>query len=92
MAKIPARKSAPSGRRKRAASTARRTNVYLDMELVEQAKNKLKVRTTREAIHGALQALMKPVDYSELLAAYGSGGIVADYDPKALYGNRAPAG
>ncbi len=72
-------------------SVPKRTNVYLDMALVEQAKNKLKVRTTREAIHGALEALVNPVDYSDLLAAYGSGGIEEGYDPKTLYGSRISA-
>lgn len=81
----PERSASRNGKR-----SPQRTNVVVDMDLVERAKRKLRVRTTREAIQGALEALVRPVDYTELLAAYGSNGIAQDYDPKALYGVRTP--
>jgi hypothetical protein len=49
---------------------------------------KFGVRTARAAVEAALQAAVTPMDYSAVLAAYGSGGIADDYDPKALHAER----
>lgn len=72
----------------RSAARHRRTNVVLDMALVERAKAKLHVSTTREAIDAALKQLVEKPDYSALIEAYGSGGIHELYEPKAAYGKR----
>lgn len=64
----------------------RRTNVVLDMALVERAKAKLHVSTTHEAIDAALKQLVEKPVYSALIEAYGSGGIRERYEPKAAYG------
>jgi len=58
-----------------------RTNVVIDRELVEKAKAKAHVRTTREAVNAALAEFVKPYDYSGLLALRGTGCIAENYDP-----------
>jgi len=68
-----------------------RTNIVLDMNLIEAAKAKFQVNTAREAVQAALEASVRTYDYQELLAAYGSGGIEHGYDPKVLYGRRKGA-
>lgn len=70
----------------RSAARHRRTNVVLDMALVERAKAKLQVRTAREAIDAALKQLVEKPVYSALIEAYGSGGIRERYEPKAACG------
>jgi Arc/MetJ family transcription regulator len=40
------------------------------------------VKTTREAVHVALEHYVRSRDYSELLTLRGSGGVAEGYDPK----------
>jgi Arc/MetJ family transcription regulator len=65
-------------------STAERTNIVLDTELVERVKRISRAKTTREAVHVALDHYVRSRDYSEVLALHGSGGVAAGYDPKAV--------
>lgn len=60
-----------------------RTNVVLDEKLVARVKRLSRARTTREAIQLALEHYARSRDYSKVLALYGTGGVAADYDPKA---------
>ncbi len=64
--------------------TADRTNIVLDAALVNRVKRLAKVRTTRDAVHIALEHYVRSRDYSALLALRGSGGVAAGYDPKAV--------
>ncbi len=66
----------------RKPSTAR-TNIVLDSKLVEQVKRLAKVKTTRDAVHVALEHYVRSRDYSQVLALRGTGGVSEDYDPKA---------
>ena len=68
------------------SSTSRageRTNVVLDTRLVRAVKRLAKVRTTRDALHIALDHYVRSRDYSEVLKLRGSGGVAPGYDPKA---------
>jgi Arc/MetJ family transcription regulator len=69
--------------RKRVIKGQVRTNVVIDRELVEKAKAKAHVRTTREAVNAALAEFVKPYDYSGLFALRGMDCIAEDYDPGA---------
>jgi Arc/MetJ family transcription regulator len=64
-------------------SSADRTNIVLDSKLVDRVKRLASVRTTREAVHVALEHYVRSRDYSAVLALRGSGGVAEDYDPKA---------
>jgi Arc/MetJ family transcription regulator len=61
-----------------------RTNIVLDTKLVERVKRLARAKTTREAIHVALDHYVRSRDYSELLALRGSGGVAEGYDPKSV--------
>jgi Arc/MetJ family transcription regulator len=65
-----------------------RTNIVLDAALVSRVKRLAKVRTTRDAVHVALEHYVRSRDYSAVLALRGSGGVVAGYDPKATTPSR----
>lgn len=60
-----------------------RTNIVLDERLVRRAMKKAGVKTKREAVEAALQAFVREPDYAAVFALRGSGGVMADYDPKA---------
>jgi Arc/MetJ family transcription regulator len=60
-----------------------RTSVVLDAKLVRAVKRLAKVRTTRDALHVALDHYVRSRDYSAVLKLHGSGGVAPDYDPKA---------
>jgi Arc/MetJ family transcription regulator len=62
--------------------SADRTNIVLDAKLVNRVKRLASVKTTREAVHVALEHYVRSRDYSELLTLRGSGGIAEGYDPK----------
>jgi len=61
-----------------------RTNIVLDAALVNRVKRLAKVRTTRDAVHVALDHYVRSRDYSAVLALKGSGGVAEGYDPKAV--------
>jgi Arc/MetJ family transcription regulator len=61
-----------------------RTNVVLDARLVARVKRLARVKTTREAVHVALEHYVRSRDYSAVLALHGSGGVAESYDPKAV--------
>jgi Arc/MetJ family transcription regulator len=61
---------------------ADRTNIVLDSELVGRVKRLANVKTTREAVHVALEHYVRSRDYSAVLALHGSGGVAEGYDPK----------
>jgi Arc/MetJ family transcription regulator len=63
---------------------AERTNIVLDVALVERVKRLARVRTTRAAVHLALDHYVRSRDYSAVLALRGSGGVAKGYDPKAV--------
>ena len=63
-------------------SGADRTNIVLDAKLVNRVKRLASVKTTREAVHVALEHYVRSRDYSELLTLRGSGGVAENYDPK----------
>jgi Arc/MetJ family transcription regulator len=60
-----------------------RTNIVLDSKLVNRVKRLAHVKTTREAVHVALDHYVRSRDYSAVLALRGSGGVAEGYDPKA---------
>ncbi|TLY75300.1 MAG: type II toxin-antitoxin system VapB family antitoxin [Gammaproteobacteria bacterium] len=62
---------------------ADRTNIVLDSRLVNRVKRLASVKTTREAVHLALEHYVRSRDYSAVLALRGSGGVAEGYDPKA---------
>jgi Arc/MetJ family transcription regulator len=62
---------------------AERTNIVLDSKLVERVKRLAKVKTTRDAVHVALEHYVRSRDYSRVLALRGTGGVSEGYDPKA---------
>ena len=64
-------------------SASERTNIVLDTKLVNRVKRLANVKTTREAVHLALDHYARSRDYSELIALHGSGGVAEGYDPKA---------
>lgn len=66
-----------------AARAGERTNVVLDIKLVRAVKRLAKVRTTRDALHVALDHYVRSRDYSAVLKLRGSGGVAPGYDPKA---------
>ncbi len=61
-----------------------RTNIVLDTALVNRVKRLAKVRTTRDAVHLALDHYVRSRDYSAVLALRGSDGVAEGYDPKAV--------
>ena len=61
-----------------------RTNIVLDTALVAKVKRLARVRTTRAAVHLALEHYVRSRDYSALLALRGSGGVAEGYDPKSV--------
>jgi Arc/MetJ family transcription regulator len=63
---------------------ADRTNIVLDSALVNRVKKLAKVRTTRDAVHVALDHYVRSRDFSEVLALRGTGGVAEGYDPKAV--------
>lgn len=64
--------------------TTDRTNIVIDAALVARVKRLAKVRTTRDAVHIALEHYVRSRDYSALLALRGTGGVADGYDPKAV--------
>jgi Arc/MetJ family transcription regulator len=68
---------------KRTLAALDRTNIVIDTRLVTQVKRLAGVRTTREAVHLALDHYVRSRDYSAVLALRGAGGVAAGYDPKA---------
>jgi Arc/MetJ family transcription regulator len=69
-------------------SIAERTNIVLDSKLVDQVKRLAKVKTTRDAVHVALEHYVRSRDYSGVLALRGTGGVTESYDPKAASPSR----
>jgi Arc/MetJ family transcription regulator len=65
-----------------------RTNIVLDSKLVERVKRLAKVKTTRDAVHIALEHYVRSRDYSGVLALRGTGGVSEGYDPKAASPSR----
>lgn len=61
-----------------------RTNIVLDPKLVARVKRLAGVKTTREAVHAALEHYVRSRDYSAVLALRGTGGVAEGYDPKAV--------
>jgi len=59
-----------------------RTNVMLDARLVNRVKRLASVKTTREAIHLALDHYIRSRDSAAVLKLRGSGGVTPGYDPK----------
>jgi Arc/MetJ family transcription regulator len=62
---------------------AERTNIVLDSKLVQRVKRLAKVKTTRDAVHVALEHYVRSRDYSGVLGLRGTGGVSDGYDPKA---------
>ena len=46
-------------------------------------KRLAKVKTTRDAVHVALEHYVRRRDYSGVLALRGTGGVTEGYDPNA---------
>lgn len=69
-------------------SRTERTNIVLDSLLVERVKRLAKVKTTRDAVHVALEHYVRSRDYSRVLALRGTGGVHDGYDPKAASPSR----
>jgi Arc/MetJ family transcription regulator len=65
-----------------------RTNIVLDSKLVQRVKRLAKVKTTRDAVHVALEHYVRSRDYSRVLALRGTGGVSDGYDPKAASPSR----
>ena len=63
--------------------TAERTNIVIDSKLVDRVKRLANVKTTRDAVHVALEHYVRSRDYSGVLALRGTGGISEGYDPKS---------
>ena len=68
--------------------SAERTNIVLDSRLVDQVKRLARVKTTRAAVHVALQHYIRSRDYSGVLALRGTGGVSEGYNPKAASPSR----
>lgn len=60
-----------------------RTNIVLDQKLVGRVKKLAGAKTSRQAIHVALEHYARSRDYSAVIALHGSGGVAKHYDPKA---------
>jgi Arc/MetJ family transcription regulator len=60
-----------------------RTNIVLDPQLVDRVKRLANVKTTRDAVHVALEHYVRSRDYSGVLALRGTGGVLEGYDPKS---------
>ncbi len=67
----------------RSRANGERTNIVLDPKLIERVKRIAKVKTTRDAVHVALEHYVRSRDYSDVLALRGTGGVAENYDPKA---------
>jgi len=65
------------------ATSGDRTNIVLDPALVARVKRLAGVKTTREAVHVALEHFVRSRDLSAVLALRGTGGVAPGYDPKA---------
>jgi Arc/MetJ family transcription regulator len=63
-------------------ASAERTNIVLDSKLIQRVKRLAKVKTTRDAVHVALEHYVRSRDYSGVLALRGTGGVSEGYDPK----------
>jgi Arc/MetJ family transcription regulator len=63
---------------------AERTNIVLDSKLINRVKRLANVKTTRDAVHVALEHYVRSRDYSGVLALRGTGGIAEGYDPKVV--------
>ena len=59
------------------------TNIVLDSRLIDRVKRLANVKTTRDAVHVALEHYVRSRDYSGVLALRGTGGVSDGYDPKA---------
>jgi Arc/MetJ family transcription regulator len=68
--------------------SSERTNIFLDSKLVERVKRLAKAKTTRDAVHVALEHHVRSRDYSGVLALRGTGGVSDGYDPKAASPSR----
>jgi Arc/MetJ family transcription regulator len=68
--------------------SADRTNIVIDSKLVAQVKRLANVKTTRDAVHVALEHYVRSRDYSGILALRGTGGVSEGYDPKAANPSR----
>ena len=67
---------------------ADRTNIVIDSKLVARVKRLANVKTTRDAVHVALEHYVRSRDYSGILALRGTGGVSEGYDPKATTPSR----
>jgi Arc/MetJ family transcription regulator len=65
-----------------------RTNIVIDSKLVARVKRLANVKTTRDAVHVALEHYVRSRDYSSILALRGTGGVSEGYDPKAANPSR----
>lgn len=68
--------------------SSERTNIVLDSKLVRLVKRLAKVKTTRDAVHVALEHYVRSCDYSGILALRSTGGVSEGYDPKAASPSR----
>jgi Arc/MetJ family transcription regulator len=71
----------------RKATIESRTNVVLDMALVNRVRKTAGVGTIREALHVALDHYVRSRNYSAVLALRGQGGVAPGYDPKETNSN-----
>ena len=69
-------------------ASAERTNIVLDSKLVDRVKRLANVKTTRDAVHIALEHYVRSRDYAGGLALRGTGGVAEDYDPKTVSPSR----
>jgi Arc/MetJ family transcription regulator len=65
-------------------SAGDRTNIVLDPRLIERVKRLAHAKTTREAVHVALDHYVRSRDYAAALELHGTGGVAPGYDPKAV--------
>ena len=63
-----------------------RTNIYLDDELIRQARKLTKLKTKREIVDRALEQLVRAERRKSILTHYGSG--IWQGDLKAMRKNR----
>ena len=68
--------------------SSERTNIVLDSKLVERVKRLANVKTTRDAVHIALEHYVRSRDYTGVLALRGTSGVSEGYDPKAASPSR----
>jgi len=66
-----------------AVRSGARASIVLDERLVARVKRLSRAKSTREAVHVALEHYARSRDYSKVLALQGTGGVFKDYDPKA---------